>query len=58
MNFSQRRMSTRGVDKGVKEDIRTAIRRQVTRSNEAVDNLIIKFLCRERELIYHSLVDS
>lgn len=51
-------MSTRGVDKGVKEDIKMAIRRQVTRSNEPIDSLIIKFLTRERELIYQSLVDS
>ncbi|KAK6644383.1 hypothetical protein RUM43_000650 [Polyplax serrata] len=55
---NQRRMSTRGVDKGVKEDIKMAIRRQVTRSNEPIDAIIIKFLTRERELIYHSLVDS
>ena len=51
-------MSTRGVDKGQKEDLRMAIRRQVARSNEPIDALIIKFLTRERELLHHSLIGT
>lgn len=44
---SQRRVTTRNVDKGVKEDLKMTIRRQVARSEEAVDALIVKFLTQE-----------
>lgn len=53
--FSQRRISTRGADKGVKEDFKLAMRRQVARSGEPLDQLIIKFLTSERELLLQSL---
>lgn len=53
--YSQRRISTRGVDKGAKEDFKTAMRRQTARSHEAVDTLIIRFLSTERDLISESL---
>ncbi|KAI5725488.1 hypothetical protein M8J77_016082 [Diaphorina citri] len=45
--LSQRRVTTRNVDKGVKEDLKMTIRRQVARSEEAVDALIVKFLTQE-----------
>ncbi|XP_069684038.1 integrator complex subunit 10 isoform X2 [Periplaneta americana] len=52
---SQRRISTRGTDKGVKEDFKMAMKRQVARSIEPLDNLIIKFLTSERDLLLQSL---
>lgn len=52
---SQRRISTRGADKGVKEDFKLAMKRQVSRSMEPLDNLIIKFLTSERDLLLQSL---
>lgn len=53
--YSQRRISTRGTDKGVKEDFKLAMKRQVARSVEPLDNLIIKFLTSERDLLLQSL---
>jgi hypothetical protein len=53
--YSQRRISTRGTDKGVKEDFKLAMKRQVARSIEPLDNLIIKFLTSERDLLLQSL---
>ncbi|XP_050303392.1 integrator complex subunit 10 [Anthonomus grandis grandis] len=56
-NFgSQRRIGTRGADKGAKEELRQAIRRQVARSNERLDDLLISFLQNERALILQALV--
>lgn len=52
---SQRRISTRGADKGVKEDFKLAMKRQVARSIEPLDNLIIKFLTAERDLLLQAL---
>ncbi|KAJ9585375.1 hypothetical protein L9F63_002835 [Diploptera punctata] len=52
---SQRRISTRGADKGVKEDFKLAMKRQVARSIEPLDNLIIKFITTERELLLQAL---
>lgn len=46
--FRQRRIGTRGSDKGAKEEIKQAIRRQVLRCNEPMEELIIKFLNQER----------
>jgi len=51
-------MSTRNVDKGAKEDFKMAMRAQVARWNEPIDELIIRFLQRENELIRHSLMSS
>lgn len=39
-----RRIGTRGVDKGVKEDFKQAIRQQISRSNEDLDELLVQFL--------------
>ncbi|XP_026271877.1 integrator complex subunit 10 isoform X2 [Frankliniella occidentalis] len=48
---SQRRISTRGVDKGAKEDFKSAMRRQVARSDEPVESLLIKFLTSEQDYV-------
>uniref|UniRef100_A0A1B6J7H0 Integrator complex subunit 10 n=1 Tax=Homalodisca liturata TaxID=320908 RepID=A0A1B6J7H0_9HEMI len=53
--LNHRRMSTRGVDKGAKEDFKLAMKRQVARSSEPMDSLIITFLTEQRDLIGHSL---
>jgi integrator complex subunit 10 len=52
----QRRIGTRGADKGAKEEIKQIIKRQVARSNENVNELLIRFITHERELIFKSLM--
>ncbi|XP_049767483.1 integrator complex subunit 10 [Schistocerca cancellata] len=52
---SQRRISTRGADKGVKEDFKQAMRRQAARSIEPLEPLIIRFLTSERTLLIQAL---
>ncbi|XP_028043164.1 integrator complex subunit 10 [Bombyx mandarina] len=47
-HVGQRRIGTRGADKGVKEDFKQALKAQVTRSNESTLNLIIQFITSER----------
>lgn len=54
--FSQRRIGTRGADKGAKEEIKQVIKRQVARSNENVNELLIRFLTHERGLILQTLM--
>ncbi|RZF44932.1 hypothetical protein LSTR_LSTR013122 [Laodelphax striatellus] len=53
--LNQRRMSTRGVDKGAKEDFKMAMRRQTARINENIENLLIQFIVNEKEAIRHCL---
>ncbi|XP_019767898.1 integrator complex subunit 10 [Dendroctonus ponderosae] len=53
---SQRRIGTRGADKGAKVELKQAIKRQVARSNEKLDDLLISFLQSERALIMQALV--
>lgn len=52
----QRRIGTRGADKGAKEEIKQAIRRQVARSNENLDELLIKFITQERSQIIQTFL--
>lgn len=47
-HLGQRRIGTRGADKGVKEDFKQAMRAQIARSNESVLNLLIQFITAER----------
>ncbi|XP_022904242.2 integrator complex subunit 10 [Onthophagus taurus] len=54
-HLEQRRIGTRGADKGVKEEVRQSIKRQVGRCNEALDQLICTFICNEREHLLQSL---
>lgn len=49
--LSQRRISTRGVDKGAKEDFKSAMRRQMARSSEPLEPLLIKFLTNEQDYV-------
>ncbi|XP_030755668.1 integrator complex subunit 10 isoform X2 [Sitophilus oryzae] len=55
-NLSQRRIGTRGADKGAKEEMKQAIKRQIARSNERLDDLLINFIQNERALILQALV--
>ncbi|CAH1174144.1 unnamed protein product [Phaedon cochleariae] len=55
-HLGQRRIGTRGADKGVKEEIKQAIRRQIARSNERVDELLVNFILNERAQILQTLV--
>lgn len=47
-HLGQRRIGTRGADKGVKEDFKQAMKAQVARSNESLLNLMIQFITSER----------
>ena len=42
-----RRIGTRGVDKGAKEDLKQILKQQILRSNEDIDLLIVQFLQQE-----------
>lgn len=53
---SQRRIGTRGADKGVKEEIRQALKRQIARSNEPIDQLVLTFITQERGHILQTLM--
>ncbi|CAH1277441.1 INTS10, partial [Branchiostoma lanceolatum] len=54
--ISRQRTVTRGVHKGVKEDFRLAMERQVARCLEHVDTLTKKFLTEERDIILQNLL--
>ncbi|KOB76168.1 Integrator complex subunit 10 [Operophtera brumata] len=47
-HLGQRRIGTRGADKGVKEDFKQAMKSQLSRSNDSVLNLMIQFITAER----------
>ena len=54
--IAESRTVTRGVNKGVKEDFKIAMERQVARSHEGVETVIRQFLLEERQAIQQSLV--
>ncbi|CAG9099274.1 unnamed protein product [Plutella xylostella] len=47
-HMGQRRIGTRGADKGVKEDFKQAIKAQVSRNNESILNILVQFISAER----------
>ncbi|XP_064617560.1 integrator complex subunit 10-like isoform X2 [Liolophura sinensis] len=53
--IAQQRTVTRGVNKGVKEDFRVTMEKQVRRADECVEELIRKFLVEEREVLLQTL---
>ncbi|XP_050361651.1 integrator complex subunit 10 [Nymphalis io] len=55
-HLGQRRIGTRGADKGVKEDFKQAMKAQVARSNESLLNLIIQFITAERSYFLQALL--
>ncbi|CAG5021991.1 unnamed protein product [Parnassius apollo] len=54
-HLGQRRIGTRGADKGVKEDFKQAMKAQVARCNESILNLIIQFITSERSYLLQIL---
>lgn len=50
-HLGQRRIGTRGADKGFKEDFKQAMKAQVARSNESLLNLMIQFINSERSYL-------
>ena len=53
---NQRRMGTRGANRGEKEEIRAALRRQVVRSQESLDEIVEEFLTKNRDSILQCLM--
>jgi hypothetical protein len=48
-------MTTRRGDLGAREDFRSAMKRQMGRSPENIQNLMIRFMIRERENILQAM---
>lgn len=46
-------MSTRGADRGSKQDFKAAMKKQMLRSTEHVETNLISFLMRQRAYIPH-----
>ncbi|XP_011344357.1 integrator complex subunit 10 isoform X2 [Ooceraea biroi] len=52
-----RRITTRGADKGVREEVKQAMRRQAARDGiDPLDELLQKFIVNEKTAIMHSLI--
>lgn len=52
-----RRITTRGADKGVREELKQTMRRQAARDGiEPLDELLQKFIINEQGAILHSLI--
>lgn len=54
-HLGQRRIGTRGADKGVKEDFKQAMKAQVARANESLFNLMVQFITSERSYLMQVL---
>lgn len=54
--LAQQRTVTRGVNKGVKEDFKVAMEKQVARSSENLETVIRQFLLNEKELLQQNLM--
>lgn len=56
-NIIDRRITTRGADKGVREEVKQAMRRQAARDGiDPLDELLQKFIINEKAAILHSLI--
>ncbi len=53
--YCRQRTVTRGVNKGVKEDFKVTMEKQVCRSHENVETIIRQFLVEEKDLITQNL---
>lgn len=56
LHFFRQRTVTRGVNKGVKEDFRATMEKQISRSNEPIEKVIYQFLTEEKSLILANLL--
>lgn len=55
--LQNRRITTRGADKGVREEVKQAMRRQTARDGiDPLDELIQKFIINEKNAILHGLI--
>lgn len=55
--LQSRRITTRGADKGVREEVKQAMRRQAARDGvDPLDELLQKFIINEKAAIMHSLM--
>ncbi|XP_066594872.1 integrator complex subunit 10 isoform X2 [Prorops nasuta] len=55
--LQNRRITTRGADKGVREEVKQAMRRQAARDGvDPLDELLQKFIVNEKSDILHSLI--
>ena len=52
----RQRTVTRGVNKGVIEDFKVTLEKQIKRCNESVEKIIRKFLTNEREFLLEALL--
>jgi integrator complex subunit 10 len=53
-----RRISTRGADKGVKDDFKQMMRQQIGRSRDDIDQLIINFIQQEHVKLINCAVET
>ncbi|XP_058800068.1 integrator complex subunit 10 [Phymastichus coffea] len=55
--LQNRRISTRGADKGVREEVRLTMRRQAARDGvDPLDELLQRFILNEKKALQHSLI--
>ncbi|XP_043469716.1 integrator complex subunit 10 [Leptopilina heterotoma] len=55
--LQNRRIATRGADKGVREEVKQAMRRQAARDGvDQLDELLQRFIIHEKSAILHSLI--
>ncbi|XP_048510081.1 integrator complex subunit 10 isoform X2 [Athalia rosae] len=56
--LQSRRITTRGADKGVREEVKQAMRRQAARDGvEPLDELIQRFIVNEKSALLHTLIN-
>lgn len=53
-----RRIGTRGSDRGIKDEFKQLIRKQMARSNEDVESLILQFIIQERNTLMQLIFDK
>lgn len=53
-----RRIGTRGADRGIKDEFKQLIRKQMARSNEDIESLIVQFITQERDLLMQLIFDK
>lgn len=53
-----RRIGTRGADKGIKDEFKQLIRKQMARSNEDIESSILQFITQQRDLLMQLIFDK
>lgn len=57
-SLGTRRIGTRGADKGVKDDFKQLVRKQIARCNDNIVNLIVQFVADERVALAQNMFDK